>query len=133
MIAADTNILVRALVGDDPEQAELARQWMSAHQARGIFVDHIVLVELAWVLRARYAQSREDIARVLQLLLETGGIVVPDEDLVRSALTAFKSGRGDFSDHLIRERAAAQGFAPVATFDTALHGVRGFSKLRGAR
>ena len=132
MIAADTNILVRAIVGDDPEQTEVARRWMSMHQVPGIFVDHIVLVELAWVLRARYAQPREEIARVLQLLLETGGIVVPEEHLVRNALEAFRTGRGDFSDHLIRERAAARGFAPVVTFDAALHGVRGFSKVRGA-
>jgi predicted nucleic-acid-binding protein len=132
VIAADTNILVRAIVGDDPAQTELARRWMSAHQDGGIFVDHIVLVELTWVLRARYAQPRAEIAKVLELLLGTGGIVVPEEQLVRNALTAFKAGRGDFADHLIRERASARGFAPLATFDESLLGLRGYAKVRGA-
>lgn len=129
MIAADTNILVRAIVGDDRAQSARARRWMSAHQSEGILVDHIVLVELAWVLRARYAQSRAEIARVLELLTATGGIVIPEEDVVRNALTAYKSGRGDFADHLMRERAAARGGAPLATFDESLHGLRGFAKV----
>lgn len=130
MIAADTNLLVRAIVGDDPAQGAAARRWMSAHQRTGILVDHVVIVELVWVLRARYRQPRSEIARVLDLLLGTGGIVIPDETAVRAAITAYKSGRGDFADHLMRERALALGATPVATFDTALHGIKGFAKLR---
>ena len=130
MIAVDTNVLVRAIVDDDPAQSAAARKWMTAHQSRGILVDHVVLVELAWVLRARYRQPRAEIARVLELLLGTGGIVIPDEPTVRAALAAYKSGRGDFADHLIRERASALGFAPVATFDEGLQGLRGFTKPR---
>ncbi len=130
MIAVDTNVLVRAIVDDDPVQGAAARRWMTAHQARGILVDHIVLVELVWVLRARYRQPRAEIARVLELLLGTGGIVIPDEPAVRAALAAFKSGRGDFADHLIRERASTHGFTPLATFDEGLHGIKGFAKVR---
>lgn len=130
MIAADTNVLVRVIVGDHPEQSAAARRWMSAHQAGGIFVDQIVLVELTWVLRARYRQSRAEIARVVELLLGTGGIVIPEDDVVRTALAAYKAGRGDFADHLIRERARTRGFAPVATFDEGLQGLRGFGRVR---
>lgn len=130
MIAVDTNVLVRAIVGDDPVQGAAARRWMTAHQARGILVDHIVLVELVWVLRARYRQPRAEIARVIELLLGTGGIVIPDETAVRAALAAYKSGRGEFADHLIRERASAHGFSPLATFDEGLHGIKGFAKVR---
>lgn len=130
MIAVDTNVLVRAIVDDDPAQGAAARRWMTAHQSRGILVDHIVLVELVWVLRARYRQPRAEITRVIELLLGTGGIVIPDEPAVRAALAGFKSGRGDFADHLIRERASAHGFAPLATFDEGLHGMKGFAKVR---
>lgn len=130
MIAVDSNVLVRAIVADDPAQGAAARRWMTAHQARGILVDHIVLVELVWVLRARYRQPRAEIARVIELLLGTGGIVIPEEPAVRAALAAYKSGRGDFADHLIRERALAHGFTPLATFDESLHGLKGFAKVR---
>lgn len=130
MIAVDTNVLVRAIVDDDPAQGAAARRWMTAHQSRGILVDHIVLVELVWVLRARYRQPRAEIARVIELLLGTGGIVIPDEPAVRAALAAYRSGRGDFADHLIRERAQSHGFGPLATFDEGLHGLKGFAKVR---
>jgi predicted nucleic-acid-binding protein len=130
VIGVDTNVLVRAIVDDDPAQGAAARKWMTVHQSRGILVDHLVLVELVWVLRARYRQPRAEIARVLELLFDTGGIVIPDETVVRAALKAYRTGRGDFADHLIRERAHALGATPVATFDTDLHGIKGFAKVR---
>lgn len=130
MIAADTNLLARALVGDDRRQSAAARRWMTAHQAEGILVDHVVLVELAWVLRARYRQARREIVRVLQLLLETGGITVPEADVVRGAVEAYAAGRGDFADHLLRARAAAWGASAVATFDDDLLPLTGFARVR---
>ena len=130
MIAVDTSVLVRAFVGDHPEQSAAARKWIASHQVTGIVVDHIVMVELAWVLRARYRQPRSEIVRAIELLLATSGVVIPDDELVRTALAAYKAGRGDLADHLIRERTSALGFAPVTTFDEALLGVRGFAKPR---
>lgn len=130
MIAADTNVLLRAIVDDDPKQGAAARHWFSVNERQGILVDHVVLVELAWVLRARYTQPREEIVRVLELLLATGGVIVPEEQLVRDAVSAFAAGRGDFADHLIRLRANARGATPMATFDEALHGLKGFARLK---
>ena len=130
MIAADTNLLLRAIVDDDPKQGAIARRWLSVNERQGILVDHIVLVEMVWVLRARYAQPREEIVRVLELLLATGGIIVPEESLVREAVIAYAAGTGDFADHLIRSRANARGASPVATFDQELHGLRGFTRAK---
>ena len=130
MIAADTNVLVRALVGDDASQSAVARRWLQRHERDGVYVDHIVLVELAWVLRARYLQTRGAIALALSRLLETSGLVVPQRELVRRAVEAFRNGPGDFADHLLRERAAAADASPLATFDKELHDLRGFAKLR---
>lgn len=130
MIAVDTNVLVRILVDDDPKQSAAARQWFSANEREGILVDHIVLVELVWVLRARYRQPREAIAKALELLLATGGIIVPEEQLVRGALAGYRNGRGDFADHLIKHRANARGASPVGTFDEELHGLKGFTRVR---
>ncbi|MDE2906398.1 MAG: PIN domain-containing protein, partial [Acidobacteriota bacterium] len=52
MIALDTNVLVRYLVDDDPEQAETARALLaSVTPTRPGFVCREVMVELVWVLR----------------------------------------------------------------------------------
>lgn len=133
MIAADTNLLVRIIVDDDPEQADAVRRWIRLYGHDGILVDHIVLVELAWVLRARYRHGRDAITRVLEALLDTAGLVVSEPELVRLALDGYASGRGDFADHLIRARTAAQGAAPLASFDKSLHGLPGFSRVSAAR
>lgn len=129
MIAADTNVLVRALVGDDPRQSAAACRWMNAHQAEGILVDHLVLVELAWVLRARYRQPRPEIVRLLEMLLATFGVTVPAPHQVRSALRAYAKGRGEFADHLLRAHAKALGATAVATLDDELGRLRGFVRV----
>jgi predicted nucleic-acid-binding protein len=130
VIAADTNLLLRALVGDDKRQSEAARRWMTAHEAEGILIDHVVLVELVWVLRSRYRQARAEIVRVLELVLETGGVTVPESDLVSVAVEAYARGHGDFADHLLRARATALGATAVATFDEELLPLKGFVRVR---
>lgn len=129
MVAIDTNVLVRVLVNDDADQAARARRWMARHQDEGILVDHLVLVELVWVLRARYRQERAAIVRVLEALLEGASLVIPDEPLVREAVARFAAGRGDFADHLMRARAESRGASPLATLDEELHGLRGIAKV----
>ena len=48
-ITADTNVLVRALVQDDPEQAKSASALLE--QAELVAIPLPVLCELVWVLR----------------------------------------------------------------------------------
>lgn len=50
MIAFDTNLLVRILVMDHPEQVAIARRLMARET---IFVSRTVLLETEWVLRSR--------------------------------------------------------------------------------
>ncbi|MBA4070738.1 MAG: VapC toxin family PIN domain ribonuclease [Gemmatimonas sp.] len=127
MLAADTNLLVRLLdPDDDDKQGALAARWFRAHATDGVFVDTIVLCELAWVMRARYRKHRRDIHAVLARLLDVEGIVVGDAGAVRRALTRYAAGRGDFADYLLLERAAAAGASPVASFDRALRREKGF-------
>ncbi len=52
IITADTNVLVRAVVADDPGQAAAAIE--ALRQAEAIAVPLPVLCELVWVLRRAY-------------------------------------------------------------------------------
>lgn len=130
MIAAETNVLVRLLdPEDDGRQGATAARWFRAHATDGVYVDTIVLCELAWVMRARYRKHRRDIHAVLARLLDVEGIVVGDAGAVRRALARYASGRGDFADYLLVERAAAAGASPVASFDRSLRREKGFHGL----
>ena len=59
-ITADTNVLVRALVQDDPEQARAAAEVLE--QAELVAVPVPVLCELVWVLRRVYQFSTAECA-----------------------------------------------------------------------
>ena len=51
MIAFDTNLAVRALVTDNPEQVAIARRLMAEDT---VFLSRTVLLETEWVLRSCY-------------------------------------------------------------------------------
>jgi len=53
-------------------------------------------------------------------------VAFSSSDQIASALAAYRTGRGDFADYLIREHARAHGAAEVATFDKALLKELGF-------
>ena len=59
MRAIDTNVLVRALVQDDPAQSQRALALLKDHPA---YVPVTVVLELEWVLRSRYAYPQAVIA-----------------------------------------------------------------------
>lgn len=128
MIALDTNILVRLILHDDDVQARAAeRVFVRARRDHTpLFVADVVLCELVWVLKRRLGVSREDIATTLDRLLRTELIVVSDMTIMENALAAYRAGRADFADYLIREQARAAGATEVITFDKSVKGEAGF-------
>jgi len=118
----DTNVLVRFLVGDDPDQAARAARFLASAAANGerLFVSQVVMCELVWVLGYAYGKSRAEIAPGLEALLRTRQLTFEEPDQIRSALERFAAGDGDFADWLIWERSRAAGCDQVVTFDNAL-------------
>jgi predicted nucleic-acid-binding protein len=116
MIAADTNIWARAFLNDDAAQALKARRALADAQSKGgVFVPLIVLAELAWVLRAKWAAER--VLDALEALLQTRGVVVESPNLAQAALRATRERHGGFADHLIAQVSFANGAKEVLTFD----------------
>ena len=62
MLAIDTNLIVRYLVGDDPGQAARARRLIDNND---VFICTTVLLETEWVLRSVYGFSAARCARAL--------------------------------------------------------------------
>lgn len=124
MIAVDTNVVVRLLVGDDREQAHRAR---SLFEQNPIWVGATVLLETEWVLRSAYDFSAMAIHGAFEKLLGLPQVTVGERNVVVPALIWYGHGM-DFSDALHLSAAAhADGFA---TFDRALQ--RSAEKLAGA-
>lgn len=84
MIAVDTNVLVRLLVGDDLLQRDRAAALFT--HADAIFIAKTVLLETAWVLLSAYAFPRKDVAEALKKLGGLPNLVVEDAERVSHAL-----------------------------------------------
>ncbi|TWA71452.1 putative nucleic-acid-binding protein [Azospirillum brasilense] len=118
MIGLDTNVLLRLVVEDDPDQAAKARTAVRALVADGevCFVGDIVLCEFVWVLEGVMRRDRETIARILDLILDNADIRVESETAARAASALHRQGF-DFSDALLGFRNRDAGCTTTLTFD----------------
>jgi predicted nucleic-acid-binding protein len=110
---ADTNILLRFVLGDDVEQYKLALDTMEKSEA--VVVTNHALCEMAWVLRSRYGVSRSVIAATIRGLLDTKNVVL-DSAAVNAGLTTLDAG-ADFADGVIDYEGRWLGGETFVSFD----------------
>jgi predicted nucleic-acid-binding protein len=127
MRSVDTNVLVRLVVRDSPEQVRLAESFI----ASGAWVSHLVLAEAMWVLDAVYDRTPEQIAGAIDMLLNHKDLTIQDAEVVTAALEHFRKRPGlGFSDCLVLEIARKAGHAPLGTFDRDLAKLDGVKRLQ---
>ena len=114
MRAIDTNIVVRALTGDDVEQSPRARQLIRDER---VFVSVTVFLETEWVLRSLYRFRRPVVHEVLKAFLALPNVTAEDATRVAQALDWTDQGM-DFADAL--HLARCSGCTDFVTFDQAL-------------
>lgn len=122
MIGLDTNVLLRYIVADDPDQFERARRLVETRltpEEPG-WIGLIVAAELVWALRFHYGYSREEVADVIERLLDTAEIEFEREFVVVDALRLYRSTRIDFADALVVLCARLNRCAETASFDREL-------------
>jgi len=119
MLGIDTNVLVRFLVQDDEVQFDRARKLIKREVAAGrrVYINHLVLMETEWVLRSRYAVSKDRIIEVLSGLLESVDVQFEDEAVIEEAIFNWKEASADFADCLIGAKNRRTGCTATATFD----------------
>lgn len=119
MIALDTNVLVRYVVGDDARQAAAATALIESScsvDAPGV-VSQVALCELVWVLGQGYRYRRAQIATVLRKLLAADDLRVERSDLAWQALNLYEDGKADFSDYLVGLCGRNEKAEATCTFD----------------
>jgi predicted nucleic-acid-binding protein len=119
MIGIDTNVLVRYVVQDDPVQSRKATIVMERHlseQTPG-FISVVALAETVWVLERVYRLKSQQIAPVIERVLQADALVVEHEGEVAIALIALVEGSGSFADALIGAINAQAGCSRTLTFD----------------
>lgn len=118
MIGLDTNILVRFLMQDDPEQGAAAAALMTTlTEAEPGFVCREVLVELVWVLERAYGLGRADIARTIDSLLEAQELEIEASDRVAIAADRYRRGGAGFADQMVALAGLGANCRATMTFD----------------
>ncbi len=112
-ITPDTNILVRLLVKDHPEQSPAARDAILAAEA--IALPLPTLCELAWVLRHSYRHTPAKVASMLRVLTDSEDAIC-DRPAVAVGLSFLERG-GDFADGVIAFDGARLGAPTFVSFD----------------
>lgn len=112
-VTVDTNILVRAVVADDPVQARAAAKVLA--NAELIAVALPCLCELVWVLLRVYHFPASDVATAVRALLAAANVEV-NRPAVELGLSVLAAG-GDFANGVIAYEGSWLGGTTFVSFD----------------
>jgi predicted nucleic-acid-binding protein len=112
-ITADTNVLVRAVTGDDERQSKLAQAELAKADAIAIAIP--ALCELVWVLSKAYKVRDADIAEAVRRLASSANVLV-NRPAVEAGLAMLDAG-GDFADGVIAYEGSWLGAETFVSFD----------------
>ena len=121
MIAVDTNVLLRYLLRDDDTQAQEARHLFESGER--VLITDVVLAESVWTLLGRrYRAARTDVIALVGSLLQEPNVRFEDDEVIFSAMQAYRETDADFADALIVHKAlkmapAGDELHAVYTFD----------------
>lgn len=118
MTGIDTNVLVRYLVQDDPEQARKATRFITngcSSEDPGL-INRIVLCELVWVLETAYGYPRAEVALALEKILRTTQFEIENQQEAWLSFREYQGG-SDFADAFIAAVNRQFGCDGTVTFD----------------
>jgi len=112
-IAADTSVLLRDTLQDDPVQSRLAKKTLQ--NAEFVAIPVPVLCEFVWVLRQGYKKPTSEIADAIRVLMDSPNVVT-NEPAVEAGLAVLDQG-GDFADGAIAFEGRWLGAEEFVSFD----------------
>jgi predicted nucleic-acid-binding protein len=112
-VTSDTNVLVRAVTEDHPEESPAAQRMLA--DAELVALTLPALCEFCWVLARLYAVERHDIARAVRGLAGADNVAV-DGAAVEAGLALLEAG-GDFADGVIAHSGQWLGAETFVSFD----------------
>ncbi len=121
----DTNVILRYLLNDIPEQAEKARRIFNRARSlkARVKILPIILVEVVYHLIHTYKIPRNEVADTLQIFISPKWIKIENKDAILEALELFKNSKIDMVDLMLFTIAKHKGYE-IVSFD------KDFKRLR---
>jgi predicted nucleic-acid-binding protein len=112
-ITADTNVLVRAITGDNASQSKVAQAELA--KAEMVALALPALCELVWVLSRGYKIPSAEIVETIRRLMNAANVVV-NRPAAEAGLALLEAG-GDFADGVIAYEGSWLGAETLVSFD----------------
>jgi predicted nucleic-acid-binding protein len=123
----DSNVLVRHLTGDPPEQAKLATRFL--RDAENLVVVDLVVAEVVYVLESVYQVGRTRVAELVRAILGFSAVAVPDQALLLRTLEIYEECGIHFAESYLAACAELSGVGIVASFDREIDRVSTIQRL----
>ena len=116
-VSIDTNVLLRAFLGDDEQQALSAQTLLEKYsESNSLYISSYAVLEFVWVLKTKNF-SREQILEALLTLIDSLGVTIWQKEIVIKAMELYKKGSADFGDYMIMAESLINGTHKIASFD----------------
>ncbi len=131
MLALDTSVVVRLLIGEPPKQFAAAKRRVqrAVQDSAGVLLSDLVVFETWQVLKYHYEVPAKLARDKLRALVESGVVRLQSGSGIPESLEDVKGGAG-FLDRLIVAHHNQLG-AKTLTFDARQAKLNGATKLRG--
>lgn len=115
----DTNILLRFLTNDLPEQADKASMLMQRIQSGRETVELSILAaaEIVWTLERFYKLSKSNVASKMSSILKLKSLRISNKNIFLEALSLYAEKNISFTDAYIAIQMKRAGSSELYTFD----------------
>ena len=126
----DTNVLLRYLLDDVPEQADAVESLLlqAAQGQLTLYANALVLAEIVWTCESYYQLPKDDIKDMVLMILNTPGLEVADRDLITEAIFTYADENIDYIDAFNACWMKQQGIETIYTFDQ-----KHYKRIQGIR
>ncbi len=127
-IFADTNLFLRFMTNDIPEQADAVENLLrrAANGELTLVTNSMVLAEIVWTLDSFYQLSKTEIKDKVLYILNTPGLNIIEDDLIIQAVIWYAEKNVDFADAFNAAWMQKQGITSAFTYER-----KHFSRLEG--
>jgi len=117
-VFVDSNVFVRHLTGDPPEQA--ARATAALRSGETLVLVDLIVAEVVFVLESVYEVERQRVAELIRAILSFPTISVADAPLLLRTLELYEQQRIHFAEAYLGACAEYSGVGRVMSFDREL-------------
>ena len=122
----DTNVLIRHLTGDPPEQARRATAMLA--EPGPLLLADVIFAECVYVLESFYEVEPTSGAALMRSALALPSIEVVDGDLLLRALEVYELDRLDFAEAYLVAQAETTASGEIASFDKAIDRIQSIKR-----